>query len=448
MANVHWSFDSVVLAAVAADLEPLVGSTVTRVLQPDREEIVLAVGGRRRPAYLLVSIHPRWARVHLTGEVQPGVAGSFCQLLRARLEGARLKGIEQPPFERTLTLGFEALDDEVDLVAEVMGRHSNLIAVSGGTILGSLKSVTAAMSSVRPILPGIPYVPPPRGLPAPQELTEPALRQRLAASTGSPARRLTGAILGISPLMAVELAARAGVDPAGRTDDAGRLAAAVWPVLAEFVDAVVHRRFTPILYRADGAPVAATPFPYAHLTGLRSEPAPTMSAAVAAVVKDAATRSRLDDERGALTAAIGGVMAKVARAEAQLQKSQGEAAGGEALKQRGDLLFAYASQIPPGSSEATLPGFDGTPVTIQLDPTLSAVDNARRLFKRYARIKAAQPQVVQRLREVAAQREYLESMQVLTDTATSADDLAGIREELVGQGVLKSRRRAARTVTP
>ncbi|HEV8352874.1 MAG TPA: NFACT family protein [bacterium] len=448
MERIKWSFDSVVLAAVAADLEPLIGGTVTRVLQPDRDEIVLAIGARRRPSHVLLSIHPRWARAHLIGDVDAGAAASFCQLLRARLEGARLGRIVQPAFERTLTLTFTALDDEVDLVVEIMGRHSNLIAVGGGTILGSLKSVTAAMSSVRQILPGIVYVSPPRGLPAPQDLTEPLLRERLAGATGSPARRLAGTILGISPLMATELAVRAGLNPAGRTDDPEQLAAVVWPVLVELVDTVVHQRFEPVVYHEDGAPVACTPFPYVHLAGWSVEPTPTMSAAVAAVAGHAASRSHVDEERSALLAAIGAAMAKIARTQAELEKSQTEAAGGESLKQRANLLFAYASQIPSGSTEATLPGFDGTPVTIQLDPTVTAVDNARRLFKRYARIKSAQPQVAQRLREVAAQREYLDSMQVLTETATSADDLEGIREELVKEGMLKSRRRQRRPATP
>ncbi len=61
MERLLWSFDSVVLAAVAADVEPLVGSAVTRVAQPDRDEIVLTLRGRASQTHVLFSIHPRWA---------------------------------------------------------------------------------------------------------------------------------------------------------------------------------------------------------------------------------------------------------------------------------------------------------------------------------------------------------------------------------------------------
>jgi predicted ribosome quality control (RQC) complex YloA/Tae2 family protein len=92
-----------------------------------------------------------------------------------------------------------------------------------------------------------------------------------------------------------------------------------------------------------------------------------------------------------------------------------------------------------------LPGFDGTPVTIPLDPTLSAADNARRLFKRFSRIKAAQPELARRRLAITEQRQYLENAAAMIDIATSADDLRSIREELITEGVVKARRRARGT---
>ncbi len=447
MAHLRWSFDSVVLAAVAVDLEPLIGWVAGRVLQPGRDEILITLhpqGVLRRveQRHILLSIHPRWARVHLSAAAEGGTPSGFCLLLRGRIEGRPLVRIDQPAFERTITLTFQTPDGEVDVVAEVMGRHSNLIAVRAGEVIGSLKTVPARMS-VRPILPGHVYTSPPRDRPTPLELTADELRERLVAVSGPLARRVAGSVLGISPLMAAELVARAAHSSSPDAPIPDDDAAALWPVLQDLVHRVRARRFEPVLYRIDGAPVGFAPFPFVHLTGLTAKPQATMSAAVDAVAGPAVPASTVETERRTLQTAVGTALAKLARTEAELAGALSEAEDSDDLRQRGELLFAYGSQIPPRASEATVPGFDGRPVTIQLDPTLTPAENARRLLKRYARIRSAVPEVTRRLAEVRAQRGYLESVQVMLGTADTVGDLAAVRDELIGEGVLAARRRRA-----
>lgn len=444
MVRLVWSFDSVVLAAVAVDLEPLIGSIVARAAQPDRDEIVLTFRGRSRSLHVLWSIHPRWARVHLVEGAPSGQAGSFCQLLRARLEGARLHAVVQPPFERTVILRFEHVGEPVNLVAEIMGRHSNLIAVQTGTVLGALKTVTSRMSSVRPVTAGSPFIPLPRERPLPQELSVDSLSARLGAGEGPVARRLADATIGLSPLLATELCVRAGLDPAAGVDALNEVAAALWPALTDVMEMVRVRRFDPVLYRRGSVPVGFAPFPYQYLAQFAVERMPTMSRAVATAAASLVMRSALDEERQALQAAIAVAIERLTRTEAELQKVQAEAARAEELRQQGDLLFAYVAQVPPGASEVTLPGFDGTPVRIPLDPTLSAVDNARRLFTRLRRIRSAQPEVARRLTDVTERRAYLENALALVETATSPEDVRSMREELVDEHVLTPRRRTPR----
>src|SRR5439155_25986 len=119
------------------------------------------------------------------------------------------------------------------------------------------------------------------------------------------------------------------------------------------------------------------------------------------------------------------------------------------LRQQGELLLAYASAIPPGAPRATLPGFDGAPVTIDLDPTLSAVENAQRLFKRYGRVRSARPALEARLRAAADERAYLESARALIEQASSSDDLFDLRRELADEGYVRARKTPARpSATP
>jgi predicted ribosome quality control (RQC) complex YloA/Tae2 family protein len=50
-----------------------------------------------------------------------------------------------------------------------------------------------------------------------------------------------------------------------------------------------------------------------------------------------------------------------------------------AHRQHADLLMAYSSTITRGARQVTLPGFEGDAVTIELDPALSAIENAQKL---------------------------------------------------------------------
>jgi hypothetical protein len=59
------------------------------------------------------------------------------------------------------------------------------------------------------------------------------------------------------------------------------------------------------------------------------------------------------------------------------------------LRARGDLLLARFHQVPTGEDRVTLPGFDGEPVEIPLDPALPVHENARRWYDEAARAERA-----------------------------------------------------------
>lgn len=85
---------------------------------------------------LLIALD-NYARVHLTSQnfENPLNAPAFCMHLRKYLNGARLKSIIQPPYERILELNFSVLNELRDtvnfkVIAEIMGKYSNVIAVN------------------------------------------------------------------------------------------------------------------------------------------------------------------------------------------------------------------------------------------------------------------------------------------------------------------------------
>lgn len=440
MSGLVTSFDSVVLAAVAREVAALVGSRVVRVVQPDVEEMAIDLRGPSGTGTVVCSIHPQWARVHLSARTAAGAPSGFAQMLRSRLESARLAGVQHTPFERILTLTFDTVDGRGDLVAEIMGRRSNLILVQDATITGSLKAVPRSKSSVREVLPGRPYVLPPRDRPLPVAFTEESLKDTLSSSDDPLARRLVASVLGLSPGLATELSVRAHLDPDAPSRDQAGATARLWAALRELVGMVDAGAFSPIIYYRGEDPVGFAPFPYEHLADLRPVRAASMSEAVETVLGSHGAVARVDEQRASLLAAVRGAVARVERTEAEVRQAVEEAARTGALRQHGELLLAYASQVPAGASEVTLPGFDGAPVTIALDPALSAIDNAQRLFKRYRRVRSARPALDARLKTAAAERAYLESAATMIEQATTTDDLFDLRRELADEGYLRRRK--------
>jgi predicted ribosome quality control (RQC) complex YloA/Tae2 family protein len=440
------SFDSVVLAAVAREVAALVGSRVARVAQPDAEEIAIDLRGPTGTASVLCSIHARWGRIHLMAKSPSAELSTFGQLLRSRLDGARLTAVHQTPFERILTLSFDTLGGRADLVAEIMGRHSNMMLVQQGHITGSLKTVPETKSAVRAVLPGAPYVPPPAERPSPAALTEASLLQLLSSSSDPLAKRLVATVLGLSPALAVELTVRARLDPLAPAREQAASSAALWTVLQDLVRIVQTHTFAPIIYLDGVELVGFAPFPYVHLANLDQRPASSMSDAVASVLGRFGAATRAQEQRTVLVASIRSALERVARTETEIRRALEEAARTGPLRQQGELLLAYAAQVPRGAAEVTLPAFDGTPLTIPLDPSLSAVQNAQRLFKRYGRVRSGHTALNTRLTAAAAERAYLESVLTLIEQASTEQDLLDLRQELGDEGYL--RRRTVRTRRP
>ncbi len=76
-------------------------------------------------------------------------------------------------------------------------------------------------------------------------------------------------------------------------------------------------------------------------------------------------------------------------------------------------------------------------VTIPLDPTLSAQENAKKYFDKYGKLKRTFEAVTTLLAETKSEVEHLESVQTALDMALSEEDLVQIKEELVESGYIR-----------
>lgn len=437
------TYDSVILSAVVAECQDLVGARVQRVLMAGPSDLALVLRTRGRPRALLASAHPRFARLLASREAGPtqreaDSAGSppFFLLLRSRLEGAVLSALSALPFERIALLTLGTLEGPLDLVLEIMGRNSNMILCTEGIVIGALKQKSPDGAGGRVMSPQHPYSQPPMNRPTPTEVTPAHL---VGGPGGLPAwRSVLERVGGIGPALAWEACLEAGIDPSAELLAAGGgpVAEALRRIGAE----VAAGRFSPRLYREpDGAPAAFSAVPLRCFQGLRAEPS-TMSEALEAVFSRRIRSERLEAARRSLTADVARAIGRIDRALAAIEGDARTASEAGRFRESGELILAYLSEIRPGSHAVEIPGFDGQTQRIELDPLRSGVENAQAYFRRYAKAQSAAVQIPKRRTALHSERAFLATIETAIAQSEDAGDLWEVEQDLVASGLRRHRR--------
>lgn len=443
------AFDAGFLAAVAAELkQSALGAAVEKIYQPERDAIVLQLrsfGGGRRLLINAGSANPRIGFTEIPLE-NPQNPPQLCMLLRKHLSGARLSAVRQMGFERVLVLEFDTRDEmgfpcKCHLIAEMMGKYSNLIYTNGeGRVGAVLRPVDFTTSSKRQVLPGMRYeLPPPQEKHDPLTVSETEFEKLLAAGGGRPADKwLTATFLGLSATVAREIVFRA----CGSTDcplsemPTGALYAVFSAVMAD----IREERFSPSLVTdSKGAPLEYAFLPLTYLEGGRAIDSPSrlLDLWFGTRDKELRLRQRANDLLHLVSNARTRICHKLELQRAELASCQ----NGEAYKRMGDLIVANCYQLQRGMTSALLTDYEdyredgsfGT-VEVALDARLTPTANAQRYYKRYNKSKTAKVELTKQIALGEAELRYLDSVEAAMLTAESPTDLAEIREELAKSG--------------
>jgi predicted ribosome quality control (RQC) complex YloA/Tae2 family protein len=480
------SFDGLAIAALASELRPrLVGTRIQKVIQPDGLTYALECYGEHRRSWLLLSADPQRPRAYLTS-AKPGrgtdTPSPLLLLLRKHVEGLRVAGITQPPGERILRVELvggrredeQTLDGSVsepsvrfELIIEAIGQYSNLILVdASGVVVECARRVSAEQNRVRTTLPRHPYVAPPSQ--AKQSLHEVDVdccrAALIRASTGTFVwQALVSAFAGLGPLAGREIAFRAlgdtktrvptdGVtlDAAAR-DLARETIALVEPVWSGTFQASIARARPPDQTDAVATPpktgtgvnsniVAFAPYPLTHLPTW--ERCASLSEAAEAFFEQGHRVTPVEIARAAVRAAIASERSLADRKRESLLKALERSADLDELRRRGEALLTYSSAIPRGAATFAADG-----LSLDLDPRLSAVENAQACFRRYRKAKSALQEVPALLEEVELRLRYLDEVAAMLELAETADAVRELRAEIKprrGQKQPTARRRRVR----
>jgi predicted ribosome quality control (RQC) complex YloA/Tae2 family protein len=224
----------------------------------------------------------------------PGRPPDFAKMLRNRISGANLAGVEQFEFDRILEFRFEREDRDTTIVAELFGDGNVAVLDANREVVDCLDVVRLQS---RTVAPGSAYEFPASRV-NPLTIGAEAFRARMDDSDTDLVRTLATQ-LNLGGLYAEELCTRAGVEKTrsidAATDDDYE---ALYDAIAGLRDDLESGTFDPRVYyeggdaddasedaadaSEDGDPVDATPFPLQERerAGLKAEPHDTFNDAL------------------------------------------------------------------------------------------------------------------------------------------------------------------------
>lgn len=441
------AFDGVTIANVVRELKgELVGGRLYKIAQPEADELLLTVKQPTGQKRLLISAGASLPLIYLTetNKPSPMTAPSFCMLLRKHLQNGRITDISQPGLERIVRIQIEHLDEMGDLrhktlVVEIMGKHSNIIFCNDDdTIIDSIKRISAAVSSVREVLPGKPYFVAQTQDKRDALTTDEAAFRAVLASRPQPVyKAVYGSFTGISPILAQELCHEAGVDgerPAAALSEADY--ERLYGAFSGMTVAVKEGRFAPNVAYVAGKPVEFCALPLTMYD--QTTPFDSMSVLLENFYAEKDALSRIRQKSSDLRRIVQTALERdVKKYDLQLRQMK-DTEKRDTYRTYGELLNAYGYGAAPGAKSLTVQNYyTDEEVTIPLDETLSATENAKRYFEKYNKLKRTYEALSELTKEVKSEIDHLESIATSLDIALCEADLAEIKEELTESGYIR-----------
>ncbi len=433
----------------------LLGAKPDKIQQTEADELLISFFGAGTQKKVRLTANAAVARVCLTEDKKqsPQTAPLFCMLLRKHLTGARLKEVRQPDFERVIEFVFDATDEfgekcEKRLVAELMGRHSNLILVGAeGRIIDAIRHVDFSVSSVRQVLPGMLYVsPPPQDKLNPMACDLNAILEAIqkANETEKMDKVILNTFRGVSPLIAREICHRAlsNGDKCKQELSYSEILDLATACQQMFSKAA-KGEFTPCYLIAQDT---EKPFEFSSMeitqygNGAKKTTCDSMSQAVEEFFAERDKRERMAHKSARLVKLVATNLERCGKKLSVQLSELSDTENQETYKKYGELLTANLYRLKQGDKTAVLEDFydeNCRQITIPLDSRISPADNAQRYFKKYAKAKTAKQELTAQLAKTKAELSYLSSVEEALTLAETDQDLAEISQELFEQGYIK-----------
>ena len=444
------ALDGITISNEVAELSArLTDSRISKIAQPENDELILTFKGFRGQTRLLMSASASLPLIYITetNKPSPMTAPNFCMLLRKHIGNGKITRIWQPGLERIIHFEIEHYDEMGDLrhkqlILELMGKHSNIIFCDeNNMIIDSIKHISASTSSVREVLPGRTYfIPETQSKCNPLDTNEEEFRSQVFTKPMPLSKALYNTYTGISPVIAEELCHRASLESDQSANSISELEQIhLYSIFNYFMEDVKEGNYQPnIIYDEDHTPVEFASMELSMYQDYEVQSYETISDVLQQYYAMRNTVTRIRQKSSDLRRIVGTALDRTRKKyELQLRQLK-DTDKREKYKVYGELLHTYGYSAQPGDkSLKALNYYTNEEITIPLDETMTAAENAKRYFEKYNKLKRTYEALVELIEETKADLDQLESIQTFLDLALSEEDLVQVKEELMDAGYIK-----------
>lgn len=428
--------DYLLLRSTVGELSSrLEGRRITDVIQLSPWSLGLKLLGK---SLLALSISSKRSGIFLLSQGwEDREKSHFCRFLQAQLKGAYISAVSQVPWERIVRFRFfkrslVGKEETVELIAEVMGRYSNLILVdSDEHILEAMKHVYRDMSSVREVMPGRVYhLPPFHGRMDPLEL-EKAEFLRLLVKEETPEEALSK--YSLFPSYAInELCFRAQPLVSGPLT-----LIRLWEALLTIKEEISQGKG--YLY-LKGSKQMVSPFPLHHqgagVDGYR------LLEALERSFRDGLRMECVEEKRRELLHPVKRELKRVDRRIRHVDEELLEVEGVERYRRWGETILIYLKEIKEIKGDMALfniqdPFNPGEWLEIPLEKRYSPSQMAQRYFKRYSKGKRKAEVLKERREHALRRKNFLDALLWSIEEALEIEELTELESDLVKEGLLR-----------
>ena len=443
------AFDGITISCLKEELRTtLLNGRIYKIAQPETDELLLTVKTNNGQYRLVLSASASLPLVYLTDKNKPSpmTAPNFCMLLRKHIQNGRIVDISQPSLERILEFTIEHLDEMGDLcqkklIVELMGKHSNIIFVNQeGKIIDSIKHISSAVSSLREVLPGREYfIPETTQKLNPLSTTKEEFYTHVYGQNTECFKALYTTYVGLSPFMANEICFRAGgncdlsIAALSETDKEN-----LYTSFAGMIADIKNANYAPRILYENGAPKEYAVFKIGSYSSENTKEISSISALLEQYYEEKNVVTRIRQKSVDLRKIVQTALERnVKKYDLQIRQMQ-DTEKREKYKVYGELLTAFGYGVEPGSKSVTVNNYyTNEDVEIPLDPQLSAIENAKKYYDKYNKLKRTYEALSTLTIQVKEEIDHLESVSNALDIALKEEDLIQIKEELMETGYIK-----------
>lgn len=427
--------DALTISYISKELNDILsGGKITKINQPEKDEIVLTVYTRIGTKKLAVSANANVPRCHITerDKANPITAPSFCMLLRKHLVGATIEKVYSPNSDRIIAIELSSKNEMKDTVslrlfAELISKQSNIILTDcDGKILGSLKKTSLDDEKAkRMIMSGIKYSFPENGKIAFDDIRA---IEKAITTLNKPysAKDILELISGYSYQTATYLTKNDTITSENE-------------LLKRIKSLCNFENTSPCVGYKKGKVEDYFVINYDTLQ-LEYRYFPTLNEAIDTYYSEKDNVLRIKEHGKRLNDII---KHNISRTEKKLTAQMNQLKDSEDLEKDricGELITTNIYRIPPKASEVTVDNYYEdpiTPLTIKLDPSLSPSSNAQNYYRRYNKKKRTIEFVTEQIIESQSHLNMLKSIRSTLNNVTEISELELIENDLIASGVIQ-----------